>query len=119
MLVSAAEKCNPLDLTSHNKPAKSDASTYSTEQSATTAESNQQASTVEQSSNVAEKQDQITCAHGSHVFKVKMYHDSLMKTTQRLADVAKITLVNKQMRMYSLHLFFINVALDFQTLVNF
>ena len=36
--------------------------------------------------------DKIGCAHSSRVFKVRMYHDTLMNTAQKLADVTQITL---------------------------
>ena len=53
------------------------------------AESNQQASTT---SHEQSQSQRLVCAHGTRVYKVKMYHNTLMKTAHKLADVAKITL---------------------------
>ena len=124
MLVMAAEKCKPLDLTSHKRSsAKSASATHSSLKSAThtdkgtglTAESEQQpegeqqAESDQQARTASHEQSQsqrLVCAHGTHVYKVKMYHDTLMKTAQKLADAAKITLrleiSGEQMKMYSL-----------------
>ena len=40
----------------------------------------------------AEKAAKFSCVYGSKVYKVKLYHDNLMKTVQKLADITKITL---------------------------
>ena len=99
--MASQQHCKPLDLSSDRSGRTVAVTTTSsprhTETTATqpnvqmsTASSASHPDEVEDSARV--KADKIGCAHGTRVYKVRLYQDTLMKIAQKLADVAQISL---------------------------